>query len=237
MLAWLSGYLMPLPLTVSCFCKSRLVLPFWYRLTRVVPERAGKWARACVCVCMCVRVLTYWLRMQLRKRCFVSVRHIRATSMPGLRLPARDMDRRISRHLPASRPDSRTWRRADHIPRRRCQLSTSRDILPVQPARSTAGSFTRVRSAPTSSSIPSPTTSRISRRRSRCRLRNTWSAVASRRRTIPDIIMASRSPTRLPSSIPSLAIAGLRIVVRAGSSCSGLFWFAVGGLDVEDSWS
>jgi len=30
--------LMPLPLTVSCFSKSRLVLPFWYRLTRVVLE-------------------------------------------------------------------------------------------------------------------------------------------------------------------------------------------------------
>jgi len=31
--------LMPLPLTVSCFSKSRLVLPFWYRLTWVVPEK------------------------------------------------------------------------------------------------------------------------------------------------------------------------------------------------------
>jgi len=30
--------LMPLPLTVSCSSKSRLVLPFWYRLTRVVPD-------------------------------------------------------------------------------------------------------------------------------------------------------------------------------------------------------
>jgi len=30
--------LMPLPLTVSCFSKSILVLPFWYRLTRVVPD-------------------------------------------------------------------------------------------------------------------------------------------------------------------------------------------------------
>jgi len=28
--------LMPLPLTVSCFSKSRLVLPFWYRLTQVL---------------------------------------------------------------------------------------------------------------------------------------------------------------------------------------------------------
>ena len=31
--------LMPLPLTVSCSVKSRLVLPFWYRLTWVVPEK------------------------------------------------------------------------------------------------------------------------------------------------------------------------------------------------------
>ena len=39
--------LMPLPLTVSSV-KSRLVLPFWYRLTHVVPEeRTVK--RVCVC--------------------------------------------------------------------------------------------------------------------------------------------------------------------------------------------
>ena len=31
--------LMPLPLTVFASVKSRLVLPFWYRLTRVVPEK------------------------------------------------------------------------------------------------------------------------------------------------------------------------------------------------------
>jgi len=30
--------LMPLPLTVSCSRKFRLVLPFWYRLTREVPD-------------------------------------------------------------------------------------------------------------------------------------------------------------------------------------------------------
>jgi len=30
---------MPLPLTVSCSSKSRLVLPFWYRLTQVVLEK------------------------------------------------------------------------------------------------------------------------------------------------------------------------------------------------------
>jgi len=31
--------LMPLPLTVCCSSKSRLVLPFWYWLTQVVPEK------------------------------------------------------------------------------------------------------------------------------------------------------------------------------------------------------
>ena len=35
-----TAQLMPLPLTVSCFSKIQIVLPFWYRLTRVVP---GKW--------------------------------------------------------------------------------------------------------------------------------------------------------------------------------------------------
>jgi len=41
--------LMPLPLTVSCFSKNRLVLPFWYRLTRVVLEKQP--LNGCVCVC------------------------------------------------------------------------------------------------------------------------------------------------------------------------------------------
>jgi len=31
--------LMPLPLTVSCFSKIQIGLPFWYRLTWVVPEK------------------------------------------------------------------------------------------------------------------------------------------------------------------------------------------------------
>ena len=33
--------------------KSRLVLPFWYQLTRVVPEKGP--LNECVCVCVCVR--------------------------------------------------------------------------------------------------------------------------------------------------------------------------------------
>jgi len=40
--------LMPLPLTISCSVKSRLVLPFWYRHTRVVPEKGP--LNVCVCV-------------------------------------------------------------------------------------------------------------------------------------------------------------------------------------------
>jgi len=45
--------LMPLPLTVSeslASVKSRLVLPFWYRLTRVVPDKGP--LNGCVCVCV-----------------------------------------------------------------------------------------------------------------------------------------------------------------------------------------
>ena len=42
---------MPLPLTISCFSKkSRLVLPFWYRLTHVVPGKGL--LNVCVCVCV-----------------------------------------------------------------------------------------------------------------------------------------------------------------------------------------
>ena len=40
--------LMPLPLAVSCSVKSRLVLPFWYQLTQVVPEKGP--LNGCVCV-------------------------------------------------------------------------------------------------------------------------------------------------------------------------------------------
>jgi len=43
--------LMPLPLTVSCSSKSRLVLLFWYRLTWVLPEKGP--LNGCVCVCVC----------------------------------------------------------------------------------------------------------------------------------------------------------------------------------------
>jgi len=46
--------LMPLPLTVSGFSKIQIGLPFWYRLTWVVPEKGP--LNGCVCVCVCVHL-------------------------------------------------------------------------------------------------------------------------------------------------------------------------------------
>ena len=52
--------LMPLPLTISCYSKSRLVLPFWYQLTQVVSDKGplngccwlplNKWPLTGVCM-------------------------------------------------------------------------------------------------------------------------------------------------------------------------------------------
>jgi len=54
---------MPLPLTISCSSKSRLVLtflvlPFWYLLTRVVPDIFQKSSKTAVCVCV---YFSWWL--------------------------------------------------------------------------------------------------------------------------------------------------------------------------------
>ena len=40
--------LMPLPLTVTCFSKIQIGLPFWYQLTRVVLDKGP--LNGCVCV-------------------------------------------------------------------------------------------------------------------------------------------------------------------------------------------
>jgi len=40
--------LIPLPLTVSCFSKIQIGLPFWYRLTWVVPEKGPLNGGVCV---------------------------------------------------------------------------------------------------------------------------------------------------------------------------------------------
>jgi len=52
--------LMPLLLTVSCFIKSRLVLPFWYWLTCIVPHKGllNVCVYVLVCVCCAKRTLT-----------------------------------------------------------------------------------------------------------------------------------------------------------------------------------
>ena len=43
--------LMPLPLTVSCFSKITLVLPFWYQLTQVVADKGR--LNGCCCELVC----------------------------------------------------------------------------------------------------------------------------------------------------------------------------------------
>ena len=52
------AHLMPLPFTVCCFSIIQIGgLAFWYRLTRVVPDKGPLnvcvCVRACVCVCVC----------------------------------------------------------------------------------------------------------------------------------------------------------------------------------------
>jgi len=47
--------LMPLPLTVSCFSKIQIGLPFWFWLTWVVPEKGP--LNGCVCVCVIVMMI------------------------------------------------------------------------------------------------------------------------------------------------------------------------------------
>jgi len=42
---------MPMPLTISCSSKSRLALPFWYRLTQVFPDKGS--LNGCCCCCCC----------------------------------------------------------------------------------------------------------------------------------------------------------------------------------------
>ena len=47
--------LMPLPLTVCCFSKIQIGFTFWYRLTRVVPDKG------CVCVSCCKFHMSIWM--------------------------------------------------------------------------------------------------------------------------------------------------------------------------------
>jgi len=49
---WHMAQLMPLPLTISCSSKSRLVLSFWCQLTRVVMDKIQESCKTVVCVCV-----------------------------------------------------------------------------------------------------------------------------------------------------------------------------------------
>jgi len=52
--------------THYCSSKSRLVLPFWYWLTQVVPDKIQKSCKMIVCVCVCVRAcvrVLNWLNL------------------------------------------------------------------------------------------------------------------------------------------------------------------------------
>ena len=61
---------MPLPLTISCSSKSRLVLtflvlPFWYLLTWVVPDKFQKISKTIVCVVCLVCMGRYVLYAEI----------------------------------------------------------------------------------------------------------------------------------------------------------------------------
>jgi len=51
--------LMPLPLTISCFSKSRFVLSFWCWLTQAVPDKIQEGRKMVVCVCVCMRACVH----------------------------------------------------------------------------------------------------------------------------------------------------------------------------------
>ena len=58
-----TAQLMPLPLTASCFSKILMVLPFWYWLTQVVPDKEP--LNVCVCVFVyCSNLFAFILHRQ-----------------------------------------------------------------------------------------------------------------------------------------------------------------------------
>jgi len=84
---------MPLSLTVSCSSKSRLVLtllvvPFWYLLTRVVPDKFQKSSKTVVCVCFVhtdLYLKTITITRNCTYNCFCTNIH-RHSSTPNLRI-------------------------------------------------------------------------------------------------------------------------------------------------------
>jgi len=71
---------MPLPLTISCSSKSRLVLtflvlPFWYQLTWVVPDKFQKSSKTVVCVCVCDFAADEFIGHRQEWRCSLFINH------------------------------------------------------------------------------------------------------------------------------------------------------------------
>ena len=112
--------LITLPLTVSCFIvKSRLVLPFWYRLTWVVPEKGP--LNGCVCVCVgsnCFAATNYeseWCKAAEQTSVAARVgvvggRAVARVSVPVFAADAAMLARRrraLVRHLRAAGADAR----------------------------------------------------------------------------------------------------------------------------------
>jgi len=63
--------LMPLPLTISCSSKSRLVLPFWCQPTRVVPDKIQEGCKTVVCVCVCCMCVLNWKNVFIQLQWFL----------------------------------------------------------------------------------------------------------------------------------------------------------------------
>ena len=81
--------LMPLPLTVSCFSKIQIGFTFWYRLTRVVPEKGPLNGCVCVCVCMITNGLFLHARLiALRCPTVMQNDYIKYEDMVGCHEPA-----------------------------------------------------------------------------------------------------------------------------------------------------
>ena len=57
--------LMPLPLTISCSSKPRLILPFWYPLLDKGPLNG----HCCCCCCCCDLPVFFWLTYHLWHKC------------------------------------------------------------------------------------------------------------------------------------------------------------------------
>jgi len=77
--------LVPLPLAISCSSKSRLVLPSWCWLSRVVLDRVQEGRKTVVCVCVCVVRHVLVIRAVPNSGCVVfgRIRIIDATIRPN----------------------------------------------------------------------------------------------------------------------------------------------------------